>query len=73
MPANLVLALTVLAATKALMLDFLGDVPPHKSIGYLPSPSYASIYCCVFYAQVLEMPEFSGDHGRAKLNVAELC
>lgn len=28
MPANLVLVLTVLAATKALMLDFLGDVPP---------------------------------------------
>lgn len=74
MPTNLVLMLSVLAATRAMMLeDFLGGCSSHKSPGYLPTPSYASQCCFVFYVQVLEMPEYSGDHGRAKLNVAELC
>lgn len=75
MPANLVLVLTVLGATKALMLqDFLGAGPSTNHWVIFPLRlSYVSQCCFLFYAQVLEMPEFSGNHGGAKLNVAELC
>lgn len=75
MQASLALVLTVLAPTKGLMLEnFLGTVHPtnHQVISPL-HPSYVSQCCFVFYAQALEMPEFSGNHGGAKLNVAELC
>lgn len=74
-PADLVLVLTVLAATTALMIeDFLGAFPltKHQVISPLHQ-SYVSQCCFVFYVVVLEMPKFSGNHGRAKLNVAELC
>lgn len=76
MPANLVLALTPLAATIkhrgsgktswGLFRPQITGLSPHLIV----RPSQCrSVFC----AQVLEMPGFGRDDGRAKLNVAELC
>lgn len=76
MPANLVLALTPLAATikhsssrktsRGLFLPQITGLSPHLIGSASPCRS-------VFCAQVLEMPGFGRDDGGAKLNVAELC
>lgn len=76
MPANLVLALTSLAATikhggswktsRGLFLPQITGLSPHLIV-------HASQCRSVFCAQVLEMPGFARDDGGAKLNVAELC
>lgn len=76
MPANLVLALTPLAATIkhssfretswGLFLPQITGLSPHLIVS-------ASQCRSVFCAQVLEMPGFGRDDGGAKLNVAELC
>lgn len=73
MPANLVLVLTVLAATKHWCYETSwGLFLPQITRSCFPYVRHVS-QCFLFCVQVLEMPGFSGNHGGAKLNVAELC